>query len=127
MSIVKNHSAEIPDAALKQRSIDGTNPVTGEKGAIKPSAQFKNYRIQLKVFEEATSRELRKLALFTGEDEYGNPIVEMEMQECGRGYTPNEKFLEHPTLNENMNRAVVKFDRETKQPYTAFPVSNRKC
>ncbi|MGY2208599.1 hypothetical protein [Pseudomonas tolaasii] len=127
MSIVKSHSAEIPDTALKQRSIDGTHPITREKGAIKPSAQFKNYRVQLKVFEEATSRELRKLALFTGEDEYGNPIVEMEIQGCGRGYTPNKKLLEHPILNENMNRAVVKFDRETKKPYTAFPVSNRKC
>ncbi|OPA90112.1 hypothetical protein BFW87_21855 [Pseudomonas fluorescens] len=94
---------------------------------MKPSAQFKNYRVQLAVLEEATSRGSRKLELFTGEDEYGNPIVEMEMQGCGRGYTPNEKFLESPKLNENMNGAVVKFDRETKQPYTAFPVSKLKC
>ncbi|WP_426135220.1 hypothetical protein [Pseudomonas sp. PWP3-1b2] len=125
MSIVKNHSAEIPDTALKQRSIDGTNPITGEKGAIKPSAQFKNYRVQLAVLEESTSRSVRKLEIFTGEDEYGNPIVEMEMQGCGRGYIPNEQCFESPELNENMNRAVAKFDRETKRLYTAFPVSKR--
>lgn len=125
MSLIQNHSLEIPDAALKQRAIDGTHPVTGDKGPIRPSAQFKNWRMQLAVLEEATSRETRKLEPYSGEDEYGNPIVRMEMQGCGRGYTPNEKFPQHPKFNENMNGAVVKFDRETRQPYTAFPVSKR--
>ncbi len=62
---------------------------------------------------------------FTGEDEYGNPIVRIEMQGCGRGYIPNKKDPNNPILDENMNAAVVKFDRETKRPYTAFPVSTR--
>lgn len=125
MSLIHNHSIEVSDAALKQRAIDGTHPVTGEPGLVKPSSQFKSWKFQMAVIEEATSREIRKMARFTGEDEFGNPIVRIEMQGCGRGYTPNEKFPEHPKLNENMNGAVVKFDRETKQPYTAFPVSKR--
>lgn len=125
MSLIHYHSLEIPDAALKQRAVDGTHPVTGVIGPIRPSAQFKSWKMQMAVLDEATSREVRKLARFTGEDEYGNPVVRIEMKDCGRGYTPNEKFPEHPKFNENMNGAVVKFDRETKQPYTAFPVSKR--
>lgn len=127
MSLTQSHSVEISDTALKQRAIDGIHPITGEKGPIRPSAQFKNWRSQLAALEKATSRHTRKLEIFTGEDEYGNPIVEMELHDCGRGYSPNERFHEHPKLSENMNIAVVKFDRETKTPYTAFPASKRQC
>ncbi|MGE1153191.1 hypothetical protein [Pseudomonas kitaguniensis] len=125
MSLIQNHSLEVPDAVLKQRAIDGTLPITGEAGPTRPSAQFKSWRVQLAVLEEANSRETRQMEPFTGEDEYGNPIIRMEMQDCGRGYTPNGKFPDHPKLNEKMNGAVVKFDRESKKPYTAFPVSKR--
>lgn len=83
--------------------------------------------MQLAVLNEAMTREARKMEPFTGEDKYGNPIVRVEMQGCGRGYIPNIKDPENPILDENMNSAIVKFDRETKKPYTAFPVSTRQC
>ncbi|WDU65220.1 hypothetical protein LRS56_12650 [Pseudomonas poae] len=53
MSLIHNHSLEVTDAALKQRAIDGTHPVTGEPGLVKPSSQFKTWKMQMAVIEEA--------------------------------------------------------------------------
>ncbi|MBT2373486.1 hypothetical protein [Pseudomonas fluorescens] len=90
---------------------------------MKFSSQFKSYTMQFHVLNEAMTREARKLDSFNGEDEFGNPILKIEMQGCGRGYIPNKKDPNSPMLDENMNFAIVKFDRETKRLYTAFPVS----
>lgn len=91
------------------------------------STQFKSHRAQLSVLDEATTREARNLPPFTGEDYYGNPIVRIEMQGCGRGYIPNPADLNAPILDEHMDTAIAKFDRETKKLYTVFPVSNHQC
>ncbi|MDT3231007.1 MULTISPECIES: hypothetical protein [Pseudomonas] len=91
------------------------------------STQFKSYRAQFAVLNEATTRAERNLPPFTGEDYYGNPIVRIEMQGCGRGYIPNPADLNNPIFDENMDTAIAKFDRETKKLYTVFPVSNDQC
>jgi hypothetical protein len=91
------------------------------------STQFKSHQMQFSVLTEATTREVRKLPPFTGEDYYGNPIVRIEMQGCGKGYIPNPADLNEPILDENMDAAIAKFDRETKMLYTVFPVSNHQC
>jgi len=65
--------------------------------------------MQFAVLNEAMTRDARKMEPFTGEDEYGNPVVRVEMQGCGKRYMPNIK------------------DRETKKPYPAFPVGTRQC
>ncbi len=91
------------------------------------STQFKSHRMQLAVLNEATTRESRNLPPFTGEDYYGNPIVRIEMQGCGRGYIPNPADLNNPIFDEHMDAAIAKFDRETKKIYTVFPVSNDQC
>lgn len=91
------------------------------------STQFKTNRMQFAALNEATTRVARNLEPFTGEDHYGNPIVRMEIQGCGKGYIPNLTNLNEPIFDENMNTAIAKFDRETKKLYTAFPVSDHPC
>lgn len=91
------------------------------------STQFKSHKMQFAALNEASTRTTRKLDPFTGEDYYGNPIVRIQMQGCGRGYIPNPTDLNNPILDENMNTAIAKFDRETKKLYTAFPVSDYQC
>lgn len=91
------------------------------------SIQFISHKMQFAVLNEASTRTARNLDPFTGEDYYGNPIVRIEMQGCGRGYIPNPTDLNNPILDEKMNTAIAKFDRETKKLYTAFPVSDHQC
>lgn len=91
------------------------------------STQFKTYRAQLAALNEATTRTVRNFDPFTGEDYYGNPIVRMNIQGCGKGYIPNLANLNEPFRDENMNTAIAKFDRETKKLYTVFPVSDQSC
>ncbi len=91
------------------------------------STKFKSHRAQLAVLNEVTTRTSRNLPPFTGEDYYGNPIVRVVKQGCGLGYIPNPKDLNNPILDENMDAAIAKFDRETKKLYTVFPVSNDQC
>lgn len=88
------------------------------------STQFKSHRVQLAALNEATTRTDRNLEPFTGEDYYGNPIVRMELLDCGKGYIPNPGDPNNPVYDEDMNTAIAKFDRETKNLYTVFPVSD---
>lgn len=123
MHTIGKHSPEIPDSALKQRAIDGTNPITGipeknKKG--NPSSQFKSWKLQMHAINEALTREVRKMPRFTGKDVRDNDIVRVEMPNSGRGYTPNKKDKANPLYNDSMNGAEVKFD-SAGRPFTAFP------
>ncbi|PIB61172.1 hypothetical protein [Pseudomonas sp. 2822-17] len=91
------------------------------------STKFKNYKMQLATLNEATTRTSRNLPEFTGEDYYGNPIVIMELQDCGLGYIPSPEERINLIFDENMDAAIAKFDLETKKLYTVFPVSNVQC
>lgn len=91
------------------------------------STQFKSHKMQLAALNEATSRTDRNLEPFTGEDYYGNPIVRIELQGCGKGYIPNPEDINNPIYDEDMNTVIAKFDRETKKLYTLFPVSDDQC
>ena len=58
----------------------------------------------------------------TGFDKNNNPIVRMEQLGAGRGYKPSKRDPQNPILNENMNKAEVKFDKvNTDRLFTAFP------
>lgn len=94
---------------------------------MKLSTQFKTHRTQLIALNEATTRTSRNLEPFTGEDYYGNPIVRMKIQGCGKGYIPNLANLNEPMFDENMNTAIAKFDRTTKKLYSVFPISDHLC
>ncbi|WP_405647944.1 RHS repeat domain-containing protein, partial [Pseudomonas sp. Ld6] len=122
MHSVEKHSPEIPDNALRQRSIDGTNPTTGEREAINSSSQFKTWVMQLNAINKAMGRMQGDSPLPTGFDRRGNPVVIVELPGAGRGYKPNHRNLNDPKYIENMDRAEIRFDRNNPtRPFTAFP------
>lgn len=122
MHTIGKHSPEIPDAVMKQRAIDGRDPITGKKGKLNRSSQFNNWKLQMNVINEALTRIDRGLPPFTGRDHNQNPIVEVESSGTGRGYKPNKKDPSNPKLNNSMNNAEVKFDKnDSSRPFTAFP------
>ncbi|WP_448093526.1 RHS repeat-associated core domain-containing protein [Pseudomonas lini] len=129
MHTVKKHSSEIPDAALKQRAINGAHPKTGRvpvppRGNL--SSQFANWRVHFNALNKAMTRERLGLAPYTGWDHNNDPIVRMELPGAGRGYRPNKKDKQNPTLNDDLNWFEVKFDQDkVAWPYTGFP-SERK-
>ncbi|WP_448722790.1 RHS repeat-associated core domain-containing protein [Pseudomonas farris] len=129
MHTVKKHSSEIPDAALKQRAINGAHPKTGRvpvppRGNL--SSQFANWRVHFNALNKAMTRERLGLAPYTGWDHNNDPIVRMELPGAGRGYRPNKQDKQNPTLNDDLNWFEVKFDQDkVAWPYTGFP-SERK-
>jgi RHS repeat-associated protein len=129
MHTVQKHSSEIPDVALKQRAINGANPKTGRvpvppRGNL--SSQFSNWRVHLNALNKAMTRGSLGLDPHTGWDHNNDPIVRMELPGAGRGYRPNKKDKQNPTLNENLDWFEVKFDQDKVDwPYTGFP-SERK-
>ncbi|KAA0943825.1 RHS repeat-associated core domain-containing protein, partial [Pseudomonas sp. ANT_H4] len=125
MHTIEKHSPEVPKTALKQRTIDGTDPSTGQR---KPSAkgnlssQFNSWRLQLNAINKAITRTSLGLDPFTGKDQQKNPIVRLEQPNSGRGYRPNKKDKQNPTYNEQLNWLEVKFDKaDSTRPFTAFP------
>ncbi|WP_248488221.1 RHS repeat-associated core domain-containing protein [Pseudomonas sp. CYM-20-01] len=122
MHTVEKHGPEIPDSALKQRSIDGTNPTTGESGYISSSSQFNSWKMQLHAINKALGRMQGDSPSPTGLDNAGNPVVVVELPGAGRGYKPNTGDLNNPRYIENMDRAEIRFDRHNPtRPFTAFP------
>lgn len=108
--------------ALKQRSIDGTNPTTREIGPVASSSQFKSWKMQLHAINKAIGRMQGNAPSPTGFDGIGNPVVVVELPGAGRGYKPNSKDVNNPRHIENMNRAEIIFDRNNiTKPFTAFP------
>lgn len=72
------------------------------------------------------TRERLGLDPYTGWDHNNDPIVRMELPGAGRGYRPNKKDNQNPTLNDDLNWLEVKFDKDkVAWPYTGFP-SERK-
>ncbi|SED38225.1 RHS repeat-associated core domain-containing protein [Pseudomonas migulae] len=129
MHTVQKHSSEIPDAALKQRAINGANPKTGRvpvppRGNL--SSQFSNWRVHLNALNKAMTRERLGLDPHTGRDHNNDPVVRMELPGAGRGYRPNKKDKQNPTLNENFDWFEVKFDQDkVGRPYTGFPTERK--
>ncbi|KTS75533.1 type IV secretion protein Rhs [Pseudomonas oryzihabitans] len=122
MHTIGKHGPEVPDSVMRQRAIDGSDPITGRKGRINKSSQFKSWKIQLHTLNEALTRKVRNLPTSNGEDIRENPTLKMEYPNSGRGYKPNSKDRQNPKLNESMNRTEVKFDpNNPDHPFTAFP------
>ncbi len=122
MHAVEKHGPEIPDNALKQRSIDGTNPTNGQRGAINSSSQFKSWRMQLHAINKAIGRMQGDSPSPTGSDRNGNPVVVVDLPGAGRGYKPNSRNVNNPRYIENMDKAEIRFDRSNPtRPFTAFP------
>ncbi|KJZ33072.1 RHS repeat-associated core domain-containing protein, partial [Pseudomonas fluorescens] len=123
MHTVAKHNPEIPDAALKQRSIDGSHPTKkGKKERINPSSQFRSWLLQMNAINDAVSRMSRNPPAPTGFTQTGDPVVRKEMPAGGRGYKPNKKDLDNPQYVDELNYSEVRFRQGgLVKPYTAFP------
>ncbi|WP_285354601.1 RHS repeat-associated core domain-containing protein [Pseudomonas sp. lyk4-R2A-10] len=123
MHSVEKHGPEIDDAALKQRSIDGSHPTKkGVRGMVGPSSQFRSWMMQFRALHFALSRMHKKVPEPTGYDADQNPIVRMKLPGAGRGYKPNERDLSNPRYIDSLDGAEVKFDkRDITRPFTGFP------
>ena len=123
MHTIDKHGPHIPDVVLRQRAIDGTDPISGALGRLNKSSQFRSWRMQLHALNEALTRKARGLPAHTGFDRAGNPILRIELPGAGRGYKPNRRDSQNPILNENMKGAEIKFDKkQVDRPFTAFPI-----
>lgn len=87
-----------------------------------PSSRFISFTAQLNAYNEATTRETRKMSRFTGEDSKGNLIVRMEAENVGQGYEPNSLDPEDPRFISQMNAFEMKFDFETLKPIALYPI-----
>ena len=87
-----------------------------------PSSRFISFTAQLNAYNEAMTRETRKMSRFTGEDSKGNLIVRMEAENVGQGYGPNSLDPENPRFISQMNAFEMKFDFETLKPIALYPV-----
>ncbi|WP_339439576.1 RHS repeat-associated core domain-containing protein, partial [Pseudomonas sp. EA_15y_Pfl1_P104] len=101
MHTVEKHGPEIPDNELRQRSIDGTNPATGERGVINSSSQFKSWRMQFHAINKAMGKMQGDSPSPTAFDRSGNPVVVVELPGAGRGYKPNGRDVNNPRYIEN--------------------------
>ncbi|WP_255251527.1 RHS repeat-associated core domain-containing protein, partial [Pseudomonas indica] len=126
MHTIGKHSPEVPDSALKQRAIDGTDPITGQTPRSRrgnPSSQFKSWKLQMHAINEALTRKTRGLPQHTGVDSQGNPILRIEQPVSGRGYKPNRTDANNPHEVTDMNGAEIKFNKhDTDAPFTAYPI-----
>ncbi|VVM74736.1 hypothetical protein PS684_02956 [Pseudomonas fluorescens] len=129
MHTVKKHGSEISDQALKQRGINGADPHTGivpRRARGNLSSQFHNWRMHLGALNKAMTKDKDGLIMPTGKDQNHNPIVRLELPGAGRGYKPNRRDEQNPSLNEDMNWFEVKFDSvNTQEPFTGFPVGGK--
>ncbi|MHC8372923.1 RHS repeat-associated core domain-containing protein [Pseudomonas sp. MDT1-85] len=124
MHMVGKHGPEVPDAAMKQRAIDGTNPITGKKPRKRrgnSSSRFYNWKIMLKAYNLGITRTEQGLPRFTGKDSQQADIVRMRLPGAGEGYIPNPKSEKNPKLIE-MNGFEMKFDPVTGVPFTLYPI-----
>jgi hypothetical protein len=87
-----------------------------------PSSKFISYTAQLSAYNEAMTRETRKMSRFTGEDSKGNLVVRMEAENVGQGYEPNPLDPENPRFIPRMNAFEMKFDFETLKPIALYPI-----
>jgi hypothetical protein len=123
---VDKHGPDIPlRPNLEQRSIDGTHPrAVSTPGRPRPqtSTQFQDWRTQMGVINEATTREARGLPKFNFFDAQGNPsVVGRNSAGVGWGFTPNRISPLAPTFNPKLDGWIVRFDSNLGVPFTGYP------
>lgn len=114
--------AEDSGPAFQQRTTNNGGYGESKKWRAVPSSKFVSYRAQMNAYDEATTREARKMSRFTGEDSKGNLVVRMEAENVGCGYEPNPLDHANPRYIPNMNAFEMKFDFQTLQPIALYPI-----
>jgi len=123
---VDKHGPNIPlRPNLEQRAIDGTHPTTGQtpgRPRAQTSSQFKDWKTQMEVINEATTREARGLPKYNFFDTQGNPaVIGNNSAGVGRSFTPNKLSPLTPTFNPQLNGWIIRFDSITGAPFTGYP------
>lgn len=86
------------------------------------SSRFLSHRAQRNAYNEAVTRESRKMPRFTGEDSMGNLVVRMETENIGEGYEPNPANPSNPRYIPEMHGFEMRFDFETLEPWALYPI-----
>jgi hypothetical protein len=114
--------ADCSGSAVQQQTTSCELHGESERWRAVPSSKFISHRAQLNAYNEAMTRETRKMSRFTGEDSKGNLLVRMEAENVGQGYEPNPLDPENPRFIPQMNAFEMKFDFETLQPIALYPI-----
>jgi hypothetical protein len=114
------NESENPDLQKKQVNDESFDRNKKFRGVH--SSRFVSYRAQLSAYNEALTREARKMSRFTGEDCKGNLVVRMEAENIGEGYEPNPSDPNDPRYIPQMNGFEMRFDFETLKPWAFYPV-----
>jgi len=110
------------DSAVQQQTTSCELHGVSKSWRAVPSSRFISHRAQLNAYNEAMTRETRKMSRFTGEDSKGNLVVRMEAENVGQGYEPNPLDPENPRFIPQMNAFEMKFDFETLKPIALYPI-----
>ncbi|WP_367372347.1 hypothetical protein [Pseudomonas lini] len=116
------HGAENSSSAVQQQPTGRELHGESKKWRAVNSSRFLSHRAQLNAYNEAMTRETRKMSRFTGEDRKGNLLVRMEAENVGQGYEPNPLDPASPRFIPQMNAFEMKFDFETLQPIALYPI-----
>jgi hypothetical protein len=86
------------------------------------SSRFLSHKAQMNAYNEAMTRESRKMPRFTGEDSMGNLVVRMKAENIGEGYEPNPADPSDPRYISEMCGFEMRFDFETLKPWALYPI-----
>ena len=120
--VAYNNRAENSVFAAQQQTTNCEPHGESKRWRAVPSSKFISHRAQLNAYNEAMTRETRKMSRFTGEDSKGNLVVRMEAENVGQGYEPNPLDPQNPRFIPQMNAFEMKFDFETLQPLALYPI-----
>jgi len=102
--------------------IDDANSVKPGKCRGVHSSRFLSHKAQMNAYNEAVTRESRKMPRFTGEDSMGNLVVRMKTENIGEGYEPNPADPSDPRYIPEMHGFEMRFDFETLKPWALYPI-----
>lgn len=122
MQRVKLQSQEIEESANHKRELNEGSVAKVKKYRGVHSSRFLSHRAQMNAYNEAMTRESRKMSRFTGEDRMGNLVVRMETENIGEGYEPNPADPSDPRYISKMNGFEMRFDFETLEPWALYPI-----
>ncbi|NYH07237.1 hypothetical protein [Pseudomonas moraviensis] len=102
--------------------VDDANSVRPRKCRGVYSSRFLSHKAQMNAYNEAMTRESRKMPRFTGEDSMGNLVVRMKTENIGEGYEPNPTDPSDPRYIPEMRGFEMRFDFETLEPWALYPI-----
>ncbi|WJK11639.1 hypothetical protein [Pseudomonas fluorescens] len=113
---------EVEESASNKQELNEEAAAKVKKFRGVHSSRFLSHKAQMNAYNEAMTRESRKIPRFTGEDSMGNLIVRMETENIGEGYEPNPEDPSDPRYISEMNGFEMRFDFETLKPWALYPI-----